>query len=153
MKYIKLFEGYRENIIPSKPEYYYRITLEEKDNMLGNKFYPYLQENEKVVDKDTIKKLEDIGYEVKHSNGSSWSNKSIFIRYDGRKYSPYRGPSNSLIRIYEVDDDWFIIEIDDRYNDLDIGGVVSSQYHLYKCDRIEGIIECLKDNEIPPTNI
>jgi hypothetical protein len=154
MKHLKLFESYFDNIIPSKPNYYERITWEEKEDLLGSKWI-----NELIVNDKYINKLRDLGYEATHyangepipEKGKKWNKqwrhkyKSIFIKYNDNdiKFSP-QSTGGSKIRVYEVPDEWFILEIDDRYN-------TSGYFHHYKCDQFEGLLECLKDNQIGPT--
>ena len=156
MRYIKPYisENYSDNILPSKPKFYERISHEEKEDLLGEGWI-----NELRVDDKWDRKLKELGYITTHipsgepipEKGKKWNKqfrtqyKSLFIYYDGGEFSPQIGPGN-LIRIYEIDDEWFILEIDDRYN---TGGY----FHYYKCDQFEGLLQCLRDNEITPDYI
>ena len=153
MRHLKLFlETYVDNIIPSKPDYYERITYEERQDLLGEGWCKELR-----VDDKWDKKLKELGYKTTHipsgepipEKGKKWNKewrtpyKSLFIYYDEGKFSPQLGPGNYIRD--EIPDEWFILEIDDRYNS---GG----NYHYYKCDQFDALLKCLKDNQINPTN-
>ena len=158
MRHLKLFlETYVDNIIPSKPYYYERITWDEKEYLLGEGWI-----NELIVNDKYINKLRDLGYEPTHyangepipEKGTRWNKqfrspyKSIFIKYNEKKFSPHVGGSH--IRVYEIPDEWFILEIDDRYNSG--GNDIYEATHIYKCDQFDALLKCLKDNQINPTN-
>lgn len=51
---------------------------------------------------------------------------------DNYKTSKYK------IRIYQFEDEWFLIRVDIPYN---------LSYVYYKCDQIDGVIDCLKHLE------
>jgi hypothetical protein len=159
MKYLKLFESYNENILPDKPDCYQRIDYIEYNRLLGWKYHDEGDTSirELEVNPKWVEKLSDLGYEASHyANGEpipEWNKewrhryKSIFIKYKGDKYSYSHGIRYcNHVRVYEIPDDYFILEIDDRYQNR-LGG----DYHRYKCDQFKGLLECLKDNQIHPT--
>lgn len=45
------------------------------------------------------------------------------------------------IYITQLEDEWFMLNIDDHNSDYNIDGLV------FKCDQLEGLYECLKDNK------
>ena len=125
MKYLKLYEGFGTD------DYYVKIDQDKYYELLGDNCV-----NDRKVSKDVILRLRKMGYLINNlpREGTYDSrykiNKSIFIPY-----------GNKTSRIYQLDDEYFIFELQPRGPQI-----------CYLCDQFEGLVRCIKDNLNPLLN-
>ena len=111
MKILKLFDNFQTD------DYYLKIDTFKYQDLLGDDW-----KREQRVSKEVIDKLKKLGYNVLPTERKF---KSVFIPY---------GNKNNSARIYQLPDEYFILELQPRYPQI-----------CYLCDQFEGLIKCLND--------
>jgi hypothetical protein len=121
MKRIKTYKMFESK---NMDEYYIRINQDDMD--WDTIYFDFFTENDLLAIWDLISK-EDIDYEVQNQPRTNKPNYRLDINRDDRHVS-----------VRALRDEWFLVELVD-----------SSEFPrhtlFYKCDQLEGLLECLKE--------
>lgn len=139
MKYVKFFESFDSS------KYYTQIDEERFGDLLGDDW-----SNEMKFDSKIAKKLSDMGWRCSNFPHQIYDPRSeynsLFITYkillkQGLPKGKRLLESFKDARIYQLPDDYFILELSPRWPQI-----------AFLCDQFEGLIKCLEDYNIPKEN-
>jgi hypothetical protein len=132
MKWLKLFEGFETD------DYY--VKIEDTSVVDDYKFF------DQMIDFSDILKVKpmvnmDVDSKICNINPPG----GTLIRY---LYLEERGDGIESYSIYKLDDDWYYVQVEKYYPDIDSGEMEFESMEWYKCDQLEGLIKFLKDKNI-----
>ena len=138
MKWLKLFEGFETD------DYY--VKIEDTSVVDDYKFF------DQVIDFNEVSKVKSM---VNMAVDSKICNINppggTLIRY---LYIEERGNDFFDYSIYKLDDDWYYVQVEKHYLDIDSGDMEARQrphfegQEWYKCDQLDGLIKFLKNKKI-----
>ena len=123
MKYLRLFEEAGEKYFPIENLY---------DVIRGQKFYTFTKHEKREI--------EDLGFVIMTEYDRQLDPSGKF-RW---RYEPYYELFYFRYKyvVYKLDDEWFYLIVNDyRVEEFSKYGI----HRYYKCDQIDGLIDCLKN--------
>lgn len=138
MKYIKIFENYNEN-------FYWNEDVDSYEEWAISEYWTN-RDCFSIYEKDQILKVVDCNME-KESSGVYKSNYIIIEDFYSslykKTYNSGYGFKNA--HIYKLLDDYYYLIFERLEFNPNPENFLRNEF-IYKCDQIEGLIQCIKDN-------